>query len=118
MTQLVELHGLLPAPLRSTTRIAALSADPPDRIRQIEEKVTPRTGAPFAITLLSDPEAKVIRQYGLLNAQAAERGRLMPHPTTFVIDSRGVVRWRFTEVDYKVRPENRTILAELEKLRR
>jgi peroxiredoxin len=58
----------------------------------------------------------VIDRYGLLNAEAAARGRFLPHPTTYVLDKRGVVRWKFTEKDYKVRPTNEVILKELIKL--
>jgi hypothetical protein len=32
------------------------------------------------------------------------------------LDKRGVVRWKFTEKDYKVRPTNEVILKELIKL--
>ena len=34
----------------------------------------------------------------------------------YVIDKSGMVRWKFTEVDYKIRPTNEMVLAELEKL--
>jgi hypothetical protein len=33
-----------------------------------------------------------------------------------VLDGQGVVRWKFTEKDYKVRPSNQAILRELEKV--
>ena len=48
--------------------------------------------------------------------RARAQGRFLPHPTTYVIDKNGVVRWKFTEKDYKVRPTNEMILRELEKL--
>ena len=38
-----------------------------------------------------------------------------PHPTTFVIDTRGIVRWKFIEINYKVRPTNGMILDALSK---
>ncbi len=55
---------------------------------------------------LSDPGHRVIDRYGLLNPA----GRGWPHPTTFVIDEEGVVRWKFVETDYKIRPTNEQIL--------
>ena len=76
-------------------------------------KVESKTGRDFAVTLLSDSEHKVIDRYGLLNEKAAEHGRFMPHPTTYVIDKAGKVRWKFTEVNYKIRPTNEMILAAL-----
>jgi peroxiredoxin len=64
------------------------------------------------ITLLSDPDALVINRYGLFN-QDDPRGRAIPHPTTYVIDREGLVRWKMTEVNYRVRPTNEDILAAL-----
>jgi peroxiredoxin len=58
----------------------------------------------------------VIDLYGLRNEAAAARGRFLPHPTTYVIDRTGRVRWKFTEKNYAVRPTNDLILAELKKL--
>ena len=69
-------------------------------------------GAPITYTLLSDPNAGVINRYGLFN-QDDPRGRAIPHPTTYVIDMEGVVRWKMTEVDYTIRPENEDIVAAL-----
>jgi peroxiredoxin len=61
-------------------------------------------------TFLSDPGHRVIDRYGLLN-EADRRG--IPHPTVFVIDRAGVVRWKSIEVNYKIRPTNAMILAAL-----
>lgn len=69
-------------------------------------------GLPFEITLLSDPGAAVINRYGLYN-QDDPRGRAIPHPTTYVIDREGVVRWKMTEINYRIRPTNEDILAAL-----
>ena len=43
-------------------------------------------------------------------------GRAIPHPTAYVIDKEGRVHWTFTEVNYRVRPENEDILAALAEL--
>ena len=69
-------------------------------------------GVALDYTFLSDPDAAVINRYGLFN-QDDPRGRAIPHPTTYVIDMDGVVRWKFTEVDYRIRPTNEDILAAL-----
>ena len=66
-------------------------------------------------TLLSDPDAAVINRYGLFN-QDDPRGRAIPHPTAYVIDMEGVVRWKMTDVNYRIRPENSDILAALEEI--
>ena len=64
-------------------------------------------------TLLSDPGHRVIDRYGLLNPS----GRGWPHPTTYVIDRSGVVRWKLTEVNYRIRPTNAMILEALAAIR-
>ncbi len=64
-------------------------------------------------TFLSDPDHKVIDRYGLLNPHDP---RGIPHPTVFVIDTRGVVRWKFIELNYRIRPTNAMILDAVSKL--
>jgi len=54
------------------------------------------TGAPLDALSVDDPEDRPIS-----------------HPTTFVIDRNGVVRWKFIEGHYKIRPTNDDILAAL-----
>ncbi len=63
-------------------------------------------------TILTDENHLVIDRYGLFNPNESKR-RPVPHPTAIVIDQDGVVRWKFTEVNYKIRPENEDILAAL-----
>jgi len=69
---------------------------------------------PEHFVFLSDPGHRVIDRYGLLNPD----GRGWPHPATFVIDRRGIVRWRFVEVDFRIRATNEQILAALAALPR
>ena len=96
--------------------ILAVSPDTPDKAGEIKAKVQGKTSREFAVTLACDADHKVIDRYGLLNEAAAPRGRFLPHPTTYVVDKTGRVRWKFTEKDYKVRPTNEMIVRELEKL--
>jgi peroxiredoxin len=63
---------------------------------------------------LLDPGHRVIDRYGVLNP---DDPRGIPHPTTYVIDQRGIVRWKFTEVDYKIRPTNQMILEALRSIK-
>jgi len=80
------------------------------------ERIAMEDGIPPDFPLLSDPDHRVIDRYGLFNGEDP-RGREITHPATFVIDREGVVRWRFVEVDYKVRPTNEDILEVLNGLR-
>lgn len=69
------------------------------------DRVAEEDGRRLDFTLLSDPDHTVIDRYGLLNQQDP-RDRPIPHPTVFVIDREGVVRWKFIEINYKIRPTN------------
>ena len=86
-----------------------------DLQRMIDRVAEENDGLIVRHTLLSDPGAGVINRYGLYN-QDDPRGRAIPHPTTYVIDMEGVVRWKMTEVNYRIRPENEDILAALEEV--
>ena len=79
-------------------------------------KVKSKTNGEFLIELPADANHAVMDRYGLLNEQAAARGRMIPHPTTYILDRQGIVRWNFTEIDYKIRPTNAAILDQLKKL--
>jgi peroxiredoxin len=59
--------------------------------------------------LMEDTNHRVIDRYGLLNPE----GKGWPHPATYLIDKQGTVRWKFVEVDYKVRATNDMILQAL-----
>ena len=97
----------------ATTELMALASDDAEQLQMMVDRVAEQNdGAVIDYTLLSDPEAAVINRYGLFN-QDDPRGRAIPHPTTYVIDMDGVVRWKMTEVDYRIRPENEDIVAAL-----
>jgi peroxiredoxin len=110
------LQSLIPPARRKNTQIVGVSPDPMDKFKNVIPTITSRTGGEFLVTLLSDEQHRVIDLYGLRNEAAAARGRFLPHPTTYVIDRTGRVRWKFTEKNYAVRPTNEMILAELKKL--
>lgn len=93
----------------------AVASDDPTDLQRMVDRVAEEYDRTLDLTLLSDPGASVIDRYGLYN-QDDPRGRAIPHPTTYVIDMEGVVRWKMTEVNYRVRPENADILAALSEL--
>jgi len=85
-------------------------------------------------TVLSDRGNQVARAYGIAYTLPAEiaasyrgffkieeyngdRSNVLPLAATYVIDSRGVIRWAFVEADYKKRAEPADILAALKKLK-
>ena len=112
----MELQSLLPEERKKDTLIVGVAPDTLEDIVKMVPKVQSKTNRDFVVTLLSDANHNVIDRYGLLNARAAQRGRNLPHPTTYVIDKTQTIRWKFTEVDYKIRLTNEMILAELGKI--
>jgi peroxiredoxin len=81
------------------------------------DRISKEDGVLPDFPFLFDPDHQVIDRYGLFNKDDPG-GREITHPATFVIDRSGIVRWRFVEVDYKVRPSNEEILQALAALPR
>lgn len=79
------------------------------------DRISAEDGVLPTFRMLSDPEHAVIGRYGLLN-QEDPQDRPIPHPTTFVLDPDGVVRWKFIETNYRIRPANEDIIAALSEL--
>ena len=77
------------------------------------DRVAADDGMLIEYQLLADPGNAVIDRYGVFNPDG---GRPIPHPTTLVIDKQGVVRWKFIEIDYRIRPTNEDILTALAEL--
>lgn len=63
--------------------------------------------------MLSDPESKIIRSFGILNETVEKSNPFfgVPHPGTYVIDSKGVVVAKYFEDDYKERDTASAILV-------
>ena len=103
---------MLDAQSRKDTEILAVAIDSKADLQRMADKISRDDGKPPEFIFLSDPGHRVIDRYGLWNPA----GRGWPHPTTLVIDRLGIVRWKFVEVDYKIRPSNEQILAALKAL--
>jgi hypothetical protein len=94
----VELEQTLPALKQRGLGLAAISYDSPAILKNFAER------RKITFPLLSDPESKIIREYGLLN-ESVPKGMFygIPYPGTFVIDSKGVVVAKYFEDDYTQR---------------
>ena len=90
-----------------------MSVDDREGMKRMIDRISRDDGIMPDFVMLSDPDHAVIDRYGLFNEDS---GMPMPHPATYVIDREGVVRYRFVEVDYKVRPTNEDILEVLKGL--
>ena len=111
----MELRALLPDALQDDTEIVTVSVDDRDGMQRMIDGVTGTDGVAPDFIMLSDPDHRVIDRYGLFKEDSPPN-RPLPHPATYVIDKEGIVRYRFVETDYRVRPSNEDILAVLEGL--
>ncbi len=89
--------------------------DDHDEQQMMIDRVAEEYGGLIEFQLLQDLDHAVIDRYGLFNPDDSQR-RAIPHPTTFVIDKQGVVRWRFLEINFRIRPTNEDILAAVAEL--
>jgi len=82
--------------------ILAISVD--DREKSVE--LAQKLKLPFP--LLSDRDHKVIDSYDVLDP-----GGKISRAAVFVLDRNGIVRWSYIADDYKIRPLDEQLLAEL-----
>lgn len=94
---------------KEKVQILAVSVDSHEDSRKFIQKLKDRFAGDLDFPLLEDKNHKVIDRYGIFNP--GSKG--WPHPATYVIDQRGIVRWKFIETNYKKRPSNEQILAAL-----
>jgi len=106
---------LLTEEQEQTTQIVALSLDSAEDLQRMVDRISADDSLTPRFPFVTDQDHRVIDRYGLFNADDP-RGRPLPHPATYIIDREGVVRWKFVEVDYTLRPGNEEILAALDGL--
>ena len=112
----MKLQSLLKPEEKANTVILGVSAESRADLDKMAQKIAAKAPGELGITLLSDADHALIDRYGLRNEAAVQRGRFVPHPTTYVLDRQGVARWKFTEVDYKIRPTNEMVLEALRRV--
>ena len=86
-------------------RPLAISVDPPAVSLELSKK------AGYTFTILSDPDATVIRRYHLLHAGGGPDGRDIARPAEFLIDREKTVRWANFAEDVRVRARADEMLA-------
>ena len=84
--------------------IAAISVDSTEDSRKLSQ------AKGYTFPVLSDPDAEVIKRYGLLHAKGGEDGRDIARPAEILIDSGGTVRWENLTDDLKVRARPQQVL--------
>jgi hypothetical protein len=63
--------------------------------------------------LLEDPDSKIIRAYGVLNAEATGMQKGFARPGFFFIDTSGVIREKFFAAKYRERLTGNNVIAKL-----
>jgi len=89
--------------------VLAVSVDAPEQSAEIVEAY----GLEFPV--LSDPQAGVIRQYGILHPDGGLDGDIA-RPAVFIIDRDGRVVWRELTDNWRIRVRPGRILEELRKI--
>ncbi len=87
--------------------IAAMTYDPYEFLKEVELD----EGIEF--TLLQDLERRHFTAFGILNTTDFEPGDRpwgVPYPGIFLIDPDGVIRYKFAEEDYRLRPDFANVL--------
>ena len=104
--QLVELQHDEYLLRRAGLGLAAISYDSPAFLKSFADRKN------ITFPLLSDPDSKIIRAYGILN-EAAPKGPFygIPYPGTYILDTKGVVVAKYFEEDYANRYTVSDILA-------
>ncbi|MBC8352582.1 MAG: peroxiredoxin family protein [Planctomycetes bacterium] len=83
---MVELQSGIERINTANIQVVAISYDSPEVLSDFAKK------RKITFPLLSDPESKVIKAYGVLNEGASGRQAGIPHPGTFLIDQKGTIR--------------------------
>jgi peroxiredoxin Q/BCP len=99
-SRLDEIHEL-------DAEVLAISVDAPEDSREIVDAYE------FGFPLLSDPEARVIAQYGVFHEGGGIDGDIA-RPAVFIIDREGRVVWRALTENWRVRVRPGKIIEQLQ----
>ena len=86
-------------------RLIGLAVDPPEKSRGVIERNN------LNYSILSDPGAAVIRQFGVLHERGGERGQDIAIPAMFLIDREGNIVWRRVAQRIQDRPDPQTLIG-------
>ena len=85
-------------------RPVAISVDTPEESRDLCRK------AGYTFTFLSDPDLEAIKGYDLVHKGQGEKGHDVARPGEFLVDAKGIVRWRMLTENLWVRARPEQIL--------
>ncbi len=90
--------------------VVAISVDSPAE----SQKLCQAKG--YTFPFLSDPNAEVIRQYGVLHPKGGEDGKDIARPAEFLVDAAGTIRWVNLTDDLRVRARPDAVLEAIRHL--
>ena len=83
--------------------------------RDLARKIAADGRGPLGFSLLSDSRSVTIDRYRLRDpAYAGQKINGVPHPSVFVLDRSGRIRWLKIESDYRERPSTEEVAAALD----
>ncbi|MFM1897582.1 MAG: hypothetical protein RLZZ385_2656 [Pseudomonadota bacterium] len=87
--------------------IASITYDPVELLKEVAEDEE------IVFQLLHDADVKHVNAFGIFNTQyePGDRAYGIPYPGIFLVDPDGVIRFKFAEEDYRVRPDFSDVLA-------
>lgn len=114
--QLAELRSLLKAD--DKVALFAISPDDSEKSKGLAAKIAKDGKGNLNFPLLSDTGHKTIDAYGLFDpAYVGQEVEGIPHPAVYILDKNRKIVWAKVESDYKIRPTNADIRAQLDKLK-
>ena len=114
--QLAELRSLLSP--NENIALLAISIDDAEKSKGLMTKIAKDGKGAVNFPILADAGHKTIDAYGLFDtAYLGQNFEGIPHPAVYILDKNRKIVWAKIESDYKVRPTNADIRAELSKLK-
>jgi peroxiredoxin len=101
---LAKLQSHLARLQAAGARLVAISPEPPATSRALVADL----GLQFPV--LADADGQVINRYGTRNGFLGG-GSVLPHPSVFVVDAAGTIRFQSIDRNFKKRTTVRTLLA-------
>jgi peroxiredoxin len=109
LNQLVEVSDRFAA---MGIGIATITYDPIEFLKEYAEDEE------IQFALLHDEKVQHVNAFGILNTDYApgERAYGIPYPGIFLVDSQGVIRYKFAEESYRIRPDFDDVLTAAAKM--
>ena len=85
-------------------QVVGISYDDPAVLKKFSDQ------AKIGFPLLSDPESQTIEAYHIRNASAKGKADGVPHPGTFLIDRKGVIRAKLFLEGYSQRHSTEALI--------